>query len=134
MYSSRQSAPFNPVTYSTAGTFRAMLQGLEETLRRWDEIDPVTALRLPAYFLEALEAQGRHGVLLLAAARVADFELELAATAEAAEEILERVAADGYDAEGILLELRLAMRPEIEKGIARMKPSWAQRALARLVG
>jgi len=117
MHAIQQQTPFNPVLYSSAGSFRAMVQGLEETLRRWDEIDPLTALQLPAYLLEALEAEERHGVPLLRASSVAGSEVEFVAMTTAAADVMQRVEDDGYDVDAILLDLRAAMRPAIEAGL-----------------
>ncbi|MCG3193043.1 MAG: hypothetical protein DIJKHBIC_02292 [Thermoanaerobaculia bacterium] len=121
MVTRRFSTPFNPVTYTARGTYLGIIQGLEETLRRWGEIDPVTALRLPAFFLEAMDAQVRHGIPLLLPSSVADVADENLALASAAADVMQRVEDDGYDPERIILELRIAMRPEIEAGIAQFK-------------
>lgn len=111
---------FWPPTYIIRGTYADLLEGMQEALRRWDEIDPVRALELVAYFHEGIEAQERYGVPVLAA-KTSDLAAEHLATLLTAVDVIKRADASGYDARGILAQLRPHMRGEIEVSIPRLR-------------
>ncbi len=126
MQSAAKSAEFLPINYVIQGTYFHLLRGMEEALRRWDEIDPIRALELAAYFHEAIDAQDRLGVRVLAPS-TADVAAEHLATMLAAVDIIKRADASGYDARGIIAQLRPHMRREVEAAIPRLRREQQER-------
>ena len=129
MHAAQASAEFWPINYILPGTYVHVLQGMEEALRRWDEIDPMRALELAAYFQEAMDAQERHGLPVLAPS-TPDVTAEHLATMLAAVDIIKRADASGYDARNIIVQLRPHMRREVEAAIPRLRREQQERERA----
>lgn len=110
--------PFNPQDYLSGGTYLDLLAGLVDTLDRFDEIDAVTALRIPAFFMEVSRAGKRHGLQLLAPSSAAEHEMEQEAVLQACCDVISRVEGTCHDAGQILQTLQDAMRPVLEQRAA----------------
>ena len=133
MQTTPRAAPFNPSSY-TSGKYVDLIRGMEETLRRWDEVDPTTALSLPAYLHEGVEADGRLRAPLFDAT-VSDRATEQLAAMLSADDVIKRARADGVDANGILRQLRAGLRPSIEETIKYRRLGKGPRSfLLRLLG
>ncbi|MEO6323257.1 MAG: hypothetical protein ABIQ65_01375 [Thermoanaerobaculia bacterium] len=123
----RVSEEFWPANYIDPGsTYMDLLRGMEEALRRWDEIDGMRALELVAYFHEAIDLQERHGVRVLTPS-TPDVAAEHLAVMLAAVDIIKRADASGYDARGVVAQMRPHMRREIEYSIPRLRQEQQQR-------
>ena len=126
--------PFDPGDYISEGTYLDLLAGLVDTLDRFDEIDAVTALRIPAFFMEVSRVGKRHGLQLLAPSSVAEHETEQQAVLQACCDVISRVEAAGSDVTRILQTLQDAMRPELEKCAAALLRQRRPGLLGRLLG
>ena len=118
---SPQTTPFDPAAYTRTGTYLELLRGMEETLRRLHEIDPVTALRLPAYLDEGEAAADRHGVPMFAPSAPWNAEAERDAAGVAAVQIVEALFAAGWDVDTMLEEMQAQMRPGIDAAMVRVR-------------
>jgi len=127
--------PFNPDDYTIPGTFAALTAGLEETVRRWDEIPIETALLLPAFYMEGRDRGEEHGVQVFRPASPLTIERERAAVSSAGMAVLKRARADGIDPSPIVRELRASLRPIFEAAIAQVIESQRPKGLfERLFG
>lgn len=109
------TTPFDPVDYTRTGTYLDLLRGMEETLRRWDEIDPSIRPQLPTYLREGVYAKEQHDLPMFAPSARWTHEAEHRAAWEATIDILDRLEDDGYDdARSVLEQLQREMRPSID--------------------
>lgn len=134
MVATRSSTPFNPLDYAISGTLIDLTRGMQEALWRWDEINVMAGLLLPAFLREGRAVEDQHDVPMFAPSSLATFEVEDEDATLMACELIQRAYDDGHDAGALLNALAADLHPHLEAAAVQFKQRQPTGLLMRAVG